>query len=508
MTLLGPILDQLGISQYRDRFFEEGFETWETVLDITEADLDALNVKRGHRRKLQREIASSRGLTRDQTLHAPAHTATAEDTGRDNDDEATVVEEKKSGAKPVGNYGKRKYRRHPKPDENAPERSPSAYVIFSNHVREELRGQNLSFTDIAKKVGEKWQMCYAEEKEPYELQAAAAKEKYHAEMAEYKKTENYRKYAQYLAEFKAKNSTMDTAEGKRPRLEQNRSTASSVSTSEGSARQTSPAPQKPAPSHGHGRVESEGSFPGHLAMAGYASVPRPGASGEGPKTLPGLAPGPGGMAGVAPPGAGSHRRSSSPHQPLARRMDNVRGGYHPINNRTPLPEEDDRDGGEGSTNVHQLPRIMPVDARSRRSSQTNLPPLSADALSYPDRPSSQTVNPLAGRSPESHHGGDDTPRSSMSSGSGMVIGSNNASGSMFPLRMHGDSGSFQRNYAGGLPIPLKMPHSPTSGKSGPQPMHPPLSSGGAAAHSNYHSTFSPLAATSTLSIASSSGTFQ
>lgn len=29
---------------------------------------------------------------------------------------------------------KRKYRRHPKADENAPERPPSAYVIFSNRT--------------------------------------------------------------------------------------------------------------------------------------------------------------------------------------------------------------------------------------------------------------------------------------------------------------------------------------------------------------------------------------
>lgn len=39
MTDLHPILSRLGLVQYIDRFSEEGFETWETVLDITESDL-------------------------------------------------------------------------------------------------------------------------------------------------------------------------------------------------------------------------------------------------------------------------------------------------------------------------------------------------------------------------------------------------------------------------------------------------------------------------------------
>ena len=73
---------------------------------------------------------------------------------------------------------KRKYRRHPKPDENAPERPPSAYVIFSNKVREEVKEQNLSFTKIAKLVGDRWQKLDPAGKEPYEAQANAAKERY------------------------------------------------------------------------------------------------------------------------------------------------------------------------------------------------------------------------------------------------------------------------------------------------------------------------------------------
>lgn len=37
--LLGAVFGELGISQYLDAFLEQGFDTWETILDITESDL-------------------------------------------------------------------------------------------------------------------------------------------------------------------------------------------------------------------------------------------------------------------------------------------------------------------------------------------------------------------------------------------------------------------------------------------------------------------------------------
>ena len=44
MTGLGEILARLGLSQYLGRLIDEGFEKWETVLDITEQDLYASSV--------------------------------------------------------------------------------------------------------------------------------------------------------------------------------------------------------------------------------------------------------------------------------------------------------------------------------------------------------------------------------------------------------------------------------------------------------------------------------
>jgi hypothetical protein len=50
MTDLGERLERLGLGQYLDVFLSEGFDSWETLLDITESDLNILNVKLGHRR--------------------------------------------------------------------------------------------------------------------------------------------------------------------------------------------------------------------------------------------------------------------------------------------------------------------------------------------------------------------------------------------------------------------------------------------------------------------------
>ena len=66
MTDFRSTFERLGLHKYIGIFAEEGFETWETILDITESDLyvrfpsesrigtdfhsDALGVKLGHRR--------------------------------------------------------------------------------------------------------------------------------------------------------------------------------------------------------------------------------------------------------------------------------------------------------------------------------------------------------------------------------------------------------------------------------------------------------------------------
>lgn len=43
MTDIAPYLARLGLEQYLDAFVGEGFDTWETLLDIQESDLCALH---------------------------------------------------------------------------------------------------------------------------------------------------------------------------------------------------------------------------------------------------------------------------------------------------------------------------------------------------------------------------------------------------------------------------------------------------------------------------------
>ena len=174
--------------------------------------------------KLQREIANRRGLSYERSLDSPT-VESAENASKVADSPCTPEHEDNAV---VASETKRKYRRHPKPDENAPQRSPSAYVLFSNKIRDDVRGQNLSFTEIAKLVGDRWQKLSPAEKDPYEAQAAAAKEKYNAELATYKKTDESKEYAQYLGDFKAKHGG-STSETKRPKLEQE-SSGGSLST--------------------------------------------------------------------------------------------------------------------------------------------------------------------------------------------------------------------------------------------------------------------------------------
>ena len=188
MADLESILAWLDMSVYYDRFLQAGFDSWLILCEITEDDLETFAVERGHRRKLQREIARSRQLTQSSSASAYQPIAGSHHAGS-----------RPSSALP----GKRVYRHHPRPDLNAPQRPYAAYVMFSNHVREELKGQSMPFTEISKLVGDKWQALPVAEKEQWKQLAATPWEEYKQELAAYQQTEDYRKYEQYVADFKA-----------------------------------------------------------------------------------------------------------------------------------------------------------------------------------------------------------------------------------------------------------------------------------------------------------------
>ncbi|XP_077217969.1 high mobility group [Tasmannia lanceolata] len=84
--------------------------------------------------------------------------------------------------------GSKKRKQKKKKDPNAPKRAMPGFMFFSQTERENIKKSNpgMSFTDVAKAVGERWKKMTAEEKEPYESMARADQKRYKDAMAGYK----------------------------------------------------------------------------------------------------------------------------------------------------------------------------------------------------------------------------------------------------------------------------------------------------------------------------------
>jgi hypothetical protein len=54
-------LSEIDLEHYTELFKKAGFSDWESLSSITESELAALGIPRGHRRRLQREIARRKG---------------------------------------------------------------------------------------------------------------------------------------------------------------------------------------------------------------------------------------------------------------------------------------------------------------------------------------------------------------------------------------------------------------------------------------------------------------
>ena len=72
-------------------------------------------------------------------------------------------------------------------DPNAPKRNQSAYIMYTNATRNDVKAANpqLQPTDITKKLAENYKSLSAEERAKWDEKAAADKERYQKEMAEY-----------------------------------------------------------------------------------------------------------------------------------------------------------------------------------------------------------------------------------------------------------------------------------------------------------------------------------
>ncbi|KAI4198238.1 MAG: hypothetical protein LQ350_005400 [Teloschistes chrysophthalmus] len=194
MADLRAFLSSIGLDQYHQRLVEAGFDRWETILDITEDDLEHLGVKRGHRRQLQQEIAYTLRLGNDpgdQRSKALSRSV------------AVIQSSQGSQSNQKPPLPKRQYTRHPRPDPDAPQRPPSAYVLFSNAVRDELKDDTLSFADKSKTVGDRWRNLTDESRENWKQRASGPQEKYKADWEQYQNSESHRDYQSYVTDFNA-----------------------------------------------------------------------------------------------------------------------------------------------------------------------------------------------------------------------------------------------------------------------------------------------------------------
>ncbi|KAK4047459.1 hypothetical protein OIV83_005371 [Microbotryomycetes sp. JL201] len=73
------LLHSLGLSEYTHSLLQNGFDRMESLFDIQEEDFEVLGVRRGHRRMLQRELASLRGIPTSVPLSLSTRDAMTED---------------------------------------------------------------------------------------------------------------------------------------------------------------------------------------------------------------------------------------------------------------------------------------------------------------------------------------------------------------------------------------------------------------------------------------------
>lgn len=106
------------------------------------------------------------------------------------------------GSTSNNNALKRKYRRHPKPDRDAPIKPPSAYIMFSNDARAKLKDHNMTFVEIAKIVGDQWKNLSSSKKKQYERTAMKAKDEYLDALNDYRQTDKYKVSSIYYASYK------------------------------------------------------------------------------------------------------------------------------------------------------------------------------------------------------------------------------------------------------------------------------------------------------------------
>lgn len=166
---------------------------------IMETDMEALDFKRSDCWKLQHAIREYTNSSMSHREYVPDYSPLPSGW------QAAVREHAEASSKSSQQAARttRSYRRHPRPDPNAPHKPKSAYVLFGEHVRQDPTLSRSSFTDIAKETGRRWRtLSHEEQVNTWGAPADHRLGKYKEELECYKTTEEYQNYQMYLEKFK------------------------------------------------------------------------------------------------------------------------------------------------------------------------------------------------------------------------------------------------------------------------------------------------------------------
>merc|ERR1711881_301035 len=96
----------------------------------------------------------------------------------------------------------KKFKKRPK-DKNAPKKPQTAYFVFCNEKREEIKAslENPTMASVSKRMGEMWKALDEEARKYYFQKNEEQKKRYATEFAKYKETENYKIHQETLKKF-------------------------------------------------------------------------------------------------------------------------------------------------------------------------------------------------------------------------------------------------------------------------------------------------------------------
>jgi len=209
------ILDKLGLSEHYRNFIDNGYDSLTALKNITSDDMYSMGLSEAHQQKIINFLQDNPSLNADPVRDSRWPGISERDIDPSLVDtpgyhERSLVESWPLAEQPQWELTrqKRKWERRPELDLNAPVKPPTAYVAFSNAVRDELDGR--SFTEISKTAGRRWSSLPTEEKQALEREALKLRGKYRMAMDNYKGSKEQKEYEDYIRKFKETKGRGDT----------------------------------------------------------------------------------------------------------------------------------------------------------------------------------------------------------------------------------------------------------------------------------------------------------